>query len=107
MSAIPVNENYVLGIPPDKLFGVKAAVQTLRTDLLPYLRDLNAEQRRMLAKFGVASIDFCDKTYSHICANPQMKPGVVDLDAYGQTAADYEVLSEIVRDLAPVIVFAV
>ena len=101
MSSTPLSSTYVLGIPPDKLANSKAAILTLRTDLLPYLRDLNAGERRALLKKD--SSDFCDKTYAHTDANPQMKPGVVDFDAYTQTAVDSDTIGDIVRDLAPVI----
>jgi len=99
MSAIPVNIIYLLGIPPEDLADIQAAAATLRTKLLPHLRDLNAAERRALAKMGPASVDFCDKTYAHTCGNVQLKPGFVDVDVYGQTVDDHGTLGDIMRDI--------
>lgn len=99
MSAIPVNVTFVLGIPPDKLANIKTAAQIYKTDLLPYTRDLNAEERRAALKYGPASTDFCDKTHAYMLANPQMKPVFFDQAAFDQTVADYETMADIVRDL--------
>ena len=103
MSAIPVNVTFVLGIPPDKLANIKTAAQTYRTDLLPYTRDLNAEERRTGVKYGPASTDFCDKTHAYMVANPQMKPPFFDQAAFDQTVIDYDTMADIVRDLETVL----
>lgn len=103
MSAIPVNILFVLGIPPDKQANIKAAAQTYRTDLLPYTRDLNAEQRRAGLKYGPASTDFCDKTHAYTTANPQMMPLFFDQAGFDQTMVDYDTMADIVRDLETVL----
>ena len=102
MSSTPINITYLLGIPPDELADIKAAVSTLRTKFLPRLADLNAAQIRALTKFGSASTDFSGKTYAHVVANPGMKASCIDMDLYTQIVADYTTLGDIMRDLAPV-----
>ncbi len=85
-------------LPAADLAAVEAALKTLR-DKLPFLVDLNVEDRRTLPKMGDKTIAFVNQTNTVAQQNSDSLPRNFDLD---EMAADLALLNQLRPVLAEV-----
>ena len=99
MASSLFNNGFKFAPQPPDLASVMAAVATLQ-EFRKYLLDLNIAQTRSLFKMGPGAFHFVTEAYNLARANPQLKPGFVDLDAFQQDLEAYEALRTITQGLS-------
>jgi hypothetical protein len=70
---------------------VEQAIQQLRatkTLLLPYMKSLTPEERRVILKMGEKSLTFVEKAHDFAHENPEFVPAYLDMDAFDIDFAD-------------------
>ena len=71
-------------IPEDRLQRIRAALQVLQEELMPYLPMVTARKRRAMLKLGMKKRPFVDETLHYMRVNPQLKPPYMDLDEFAR-----------------------
>jgi hypothetical protein len=77
---------------------VKQAIATIRTTL-PFLIDLEADDRKTLAKMGNKSRAFVDQALEIALANPEVLPRAFDIDDMEQRIALLDTLTPLLLSL--------
>ena len=76
---MPAENKINISIPPEVLAEVKVALQTIKTQLDPYLISLTPEQRRVLPKMSDKTFSFVMKVLSYVDTAPQFSPPYLDI----------------------------
>jgi hypothetical protein len=82
----------------EQLADVQDKTRALQAALQPLLIELGPDDRRLLPKMSTKTVEFVTKTLEHMRANPDLKPGYVDLDEF---ANDLEAVGQLRSLLAP------
>jgi len=67
-------------IPEADLVAVKDAIQILNEKLLPHLKNLSADDRRVIPKMGDKTFAFVSKAHAHMLGNPNLVPPYVEIE---------------------------
>jgi hypothetical protein len=70
-----------VGIPTAVITAAEAALEALEAPLEPYLRPLTTTNRRRMAKMGPKTQSFVEHAEAYAEANPQFRPGHLDMAA--------------------------
>lgn len=100
MTSSLFNNGFKFALSPDALSTTTGNVSSLQTVFLPNLLELNAADMRGLYKPGMGDAEFISLAYNYGRANPHMKPGFLDLDAFQQDLEAADILRTIVQGLA-------
>lgn len=84
------------------LDAIRAAVEALRTTLLPYLTTLSAAERQKLSKMGDKSVAFVTKAYEYGQKNPALVPSYLDMAELAADVGLVETLRELSQGLLPI-----
>jgi hypothetical protein len=98
MTTILLSNQISGGLPPDSLDRAMTAIRIVQDELAPKLVELGPDERKALPKIGSKTLDFIAKALEHMRANPELKPGFVDLD---EMARDLAAVSQLRTLLAP------
>jgi hypothetical protein len=98
MASTPLSNRISYAPPPESLDRVHSAISILQADLVPNLVDLGPDDIRALPKMSAKTIDFVTRTLNHMRANPDLKPGYVDLEEF---ARDLDAVAQLRLLLAP------
>ena len=86
-----IQNNITFSLTEEQKTEVEAAINTLKTVLLPHLQTLTANERQEITKMGDKSVAFVEKAYAYSQEQPDLVPAYVDtnemkvdLDAFDQ-----------------------
>jgi hypothetical protein len=71
---------------------ITAAIETLRTKLLPHLKAINGTEKHDLPKMGEKTYSFVVKALEHCEQNPELAPQFLDLPEFSRDVAAVEKL---------------
>jgi hypothetical protein len=83
-----MENNHSVAVPADI---VEQAIQQLRATkalLLPYMKSLTPEERRIILKMGEKSLTFVEKSHDFAHENPEFVPTYLDMAAFDIDFAD-------------------
>jgi hypothetical protein len=103
MTSTQTSNRISLDLPAGTLADIMAAIKVLQTDLVPYLVELGPDDRRALSRTGPKSIDFVNRVLEQMQANPELKPGFVDLDEFARDLAAMGVLRSLLMPLQQIV----
>ncbi|PKQ63155.1 hypothetical protein BZG02_10360 [Labilibaculum filiforme] len=86
-------------IPEADLVAVMDAIQILDDKLLPHLKNLSADDRRVIPKMGDKTFAFVSKAYAHMQANPNLVPPYVAVD---ELQVDLEAVQSLKQVYGPI-----
>jgi len=70
------------GIPAAIITAAEAALEALEAPLAPYMRPLTTTDRKRMAKIGPKTQSFVEHAEAYAEANPQFRPGHLDMAAF-------------------------
>jgi hypothetical protein len=72
----------VVGIPTAVITAAETALEALEAPLEPYMRPLTTSDRKRMAKMGPKTQSFVEHAEAYAEANPQFRPGHLDMAAF-------------------------
>ncbi len=90
-----------LRIPEGDIAGIKEAIETLRSKLMPHLKTLNAKDRSSMLKMGDKSVSFVRKAHEYGTQYKNLVPGFLEMRAFKADISAVDTLQELSRALAP------
>ena len=88
-------------IPETDVIAIKAAIETLRSTLLPHLKTLATKDRRKLLKMGDKTVAFVQKSFEYGKQYKNLVPGFLEMKAFEADIAAITQMQEMSRALAP------
>lgn len=92
-----------LQIPADDLVSIKAAIETLRSTLLPHLKTINTKESRKMLKAGDNSVAFVNKAFEYSKQYEELVPRFLDMKSFSGDIAAVDTLQELVRAMTPIV----
>lgn len=92
-----------IAIPQDDLVQVSAAIETLRTKLLPHLKAINGTEVNELPKMGDKTIAFVQKALEHCNQNPELVPQFLDVNEFSRDVTAVETLRSFNAPLSQIV----
>jgi hypothetical protein len=103
MAASQLSNRISFTISPEQLAHVQAVTQDLQATLLPLVVELGPDDRRVLPKMSTKTVEFVTKTLEHMRANPDLKPGYVDIDEFSRDLDAVRVLRSMLAPLQQIV----